>query len=178
MHDYTYVKEAPEAEHFAELNKLVKELTEAEEAVKKAESELKRAKEAWDDVATHRLPAKMDELGLASFTPSDGGKPIRIKEIIRASIPKHNQLEAFAWLEANGFEYLIKHELTTALGKGEAETAAKVRDALRKLRVPLKEKRGVHASTLSAFAKQMLDEGEFIPQDLLGVFRQRVAKVG
>ena len=63
------------------------------------------------------------------------------------------------------------------MGKGETEVAAQAMAALIEAGLEPEAKYAVHPQTLGAWVREMLEEGEDIPIDILGVFRQRTAKV-
>lgn len=144
----------------------------AMDRVEEKEAELKKAKEALREIAETQIPEVMDELGLEEFSTKDGLK-ITVKENIRASITKANLVEAIQWLRKNGHEKIITHEFTAI--PADPEEAKKLRATLKGFHAT--EKPSVHPSRLSSFVRSKLEAGEEVPMDLLGVFRQRVAKI-
>jgi len=158
------------------LASLAQQQAEIEHEMLEAERALKALKQRHSTIADELLPELMDELGIDKFETKDGLK-IDVSEKIRASISKANQPAAFAWLEEHGHAGLIKSEVKVAMGKGETEVAAQAMAALIEAGLQPEAKYAVHPQTLGAWVREMLEEGEDIPIDILGVFRQRTAKV-
>jgi hypothetical protein len=178
MFDYQEFTEKPR-------DKLMKELSEAAIAQMEAEAEVEKAKEnllikeqELRYISQTLLPKLMDEAGLAK-TQTIEGLEISVKEEIRANIPEEKRAEAFAWLEEHQHGDLIKREFKVLFGRDQEEWAAKFEEDLKSSEQPLdyQLKRGVHASTLTAFVKAQTAEGNDVPIDLFGVFRQRVSKI-
>lgn len=175
-HDYTgYEKTAGEGA-MAELTQLADELAKRDHAVFLAEEALKACKEEQRQIAEEAIPEKMDEVGMESFTAKSGIK-IVVKENVRASIPKKHNVAGLAWLTDNGHGHLIKRKVQLVFAAGEVEKADEVVAGLEAQGLQVGDNATVHASTLAAFVREMLSSGQDIPQDLLGVFRQRVAKI-
>ena len=183
MTDYNYAEagneEANDNNALAQVSSLADHQHQAEARVKAAEKELEAAKASLRDIAEHRFPTLMDELGLTEFTTSNGLK-VTVREKIRASIPKAKEAEALAWLDDHDHSSLIKRQFIVDFHKGEDGWAKKFAADLRKRKreVRVNEKKSVHANTLSSFVKEKLEAGEEIPIELFGVFRQRSTKLG
>jgi hypothetical protein len=162
----------------ARLSGLAKDQVHAELRVVQLEEELRQAKESLRHIAENQLPSLMEEAGHLEDVVVDGMK-ITLKETIRGSIPIATQADAFAWLEENGHEKIIKRQFTIDFGKSEDAWANKFeRDcAQRKSPLNMKRKKAVHPQTLQSFVRTQLEEGVAIPMETFGVFRQRVAKV-
>jgi len=154
------------------LSALANDQWEAEKDLRVAEQGVVDAKKALRKISEEEIPELMDELGIEDFTTSSG-IAVSVKENIRASISKANAMEAFKWLRENGHAGLIKRSITIIAKDDEqgTEIMSSVSD------YEATDKAAVHAGTLSAWAREKLHEGEDIPMELLGIFRQRVSKV-
>jgi hypothetical protein len=157
------------------LAKLAEEQIKAVSEVAEAEAQLSTAKEKLKDLAERQIPDLMDQVGLEDFKTSSG-LIIEVNETIRAAIPKEHEHRGIAWLKEHGHEALVKRVVSVAFGKGEDGKAQQLYLEMAK-RYDVEDKASVHPSTLSAFVREQLEAGEEIPLDLLGVHRQRVAKV-
>lgn len=147
-----------------------------ESKVKNIENQLKKAKEELAQVAEVDLPLLMEELGVSSFDLSDGCK-ISVKETIRASVSVARAREAMDWLISHGHQNLIKHEGVIPINDDDlTEEQKKLLDEVRG-NFEWHDNRKVHPQTLSAFVREMLEEGQEIPLELFGVHRQRIAKI-
>lgn len=157
-----------------EMAKLAQEYVAAEAEVARLQSELKAAQQRAVQLGEVIIPERMDELGLATITTSDGAT-LSVLENIRASLPKEAKGAALAWLRDNGYAALIKRKVTVEFGKGEDE---KAKEALERLNgFDVSDDQTVHPQTLQAWVRECLAEGIEIPQETFGVYRQRLTKV-
>lgn len=176
--DYAAYTSAPSTGgELSRLSALAEEQVAAEKKVSEAEAALKKAQDELKVLAETTIPELMDAIGIEEFKTSTG-LVVRVSETIRAAIPKPVLFEALAWLRANNHGSLIKRVLSLTFGKGEDDKADEWAEYMRKQGMTdLEDKAGVHPSTLSSFVATKLKDGEELPQDLLGVFRQRSAQV-
>lgn len=123
------------------------------------------------------LPDLFNEAGVDSITiQAEGNQPSYTADLkpfytanIAASWPQDKREAAFQWLQDNGHQDLIKTEIVITLGRGEADTAAKVQAALKALDVPFTSSLSVHFQTLSAFVKEQITKyHKTIPLEILG----------
>jgi hypothetical protein len=133
------------------------------------ENELALKKEELRQVVEIELPESMLNLGLTSFSLSDGSK-ISVKTFYRGSISKAREVEAFTWLHKNGHEDLIKNEVKCTFGKGEDDKALVMMAEMDDLGFDYENKKAVHPSTLKAFVREQLERGNKLPLDILGVY--------
>ena len=159
----------------SQLSLLAEQQAAAAAKVADLEAQLNAAREELKDIAERQVPELMDQIGVAEFRTASGLK-IKIDETIRASIPKAKAPLAFAWLKANGHGGLIKRVVAVQFGKGEDEKAEELHKQLESA-YPVEDSAAVHPSTLAAFVREKLRDGEELPLDLFGVHRQRVAKI-
>lgn len=170
-----YAKPVASGGELAQLSLLAEQQAKAAAEVARLEAELTAARESLRDYAERQVPDMMDQVGMAEFKTASGLK-IKIEETIRASIPKASAPSAFAWLREHGHAAMIKRVISVALGKGEEERAQKLHDMLDS-EFEVDDAQNVHPSTLSAFVREKLRDGEDVPLDLFGVFRSRVSKL-
>lgn len=159
------------------LTQLADELTEAEERVAALEIQLEQAKAYRNDIAEKRIPAAVDGLE-GKFTLSDG-RTLEVKENIRASIAGDKKAPAIHWLDQHGYGGIVRRKITFEFGKDSTDD---VNDFLNYVdqydsNLVRKDQFDVHHMTLTSWVKEKLGEGEEIPQELFGVYRQQVAKV-
>lgn len=162
----------------AQLADLAEEQAAYELAVKEAEEQLAEAKKALRRVSEDQIPELMDQLHLVKFT-TRSGLEINVKETVRASIPKEQTVPALNWLREHGQERLINRDVGLKFKAGQDARAQEAVELLRSAGFgDIEDKAGVHHSRLSAWARERLENGQEVPEDLFGVFRQRVAKLG
>lgn len=147
------------AEKAAELNQLNNKLEDLNRQAKDVSLEIKRMNEEI-------IPNYMQELGLSEIKLSNGAK-VTVKQQIFASIKKENEGQAFQWLEDHGHGDLIKTELKVNFGKGELDKAHNLRLVLRDMDIDAAVKPTVHWQTLRAFAKEQMEKGVQLPEDLI-----------
>jgi hypothetical protein len=153
------------------------QLGEAEELVKERRENLRAIRE-------QRLPDAMAEVGLTSFT-LDTGDTVTIKNVITASLPNREKepelrAAAFSWLIDNGYEDLIKYNLSATFDKGfkaEAETAYAAVIAIKGCKTA-KLAEDCHYQTLNALIRQLAAAGSTVPADLFHLYQARVAEIG
>lgn len=157
----------PTGDKLGQLSRYVEIMRKYQSKVAQLEEELKEAKRALTQVEEESIPAYMEELGLKSITLSDGSK-VQINSVIYASIPADRHDEAMAWLVSNGHSDLIKLMVQGQFGKEQYETARAVSAYLNDAGAEVSTKESVHPSTLRAFIKEQLEQGEDIPLDVFG----------
>ena len=172
--DYVGPEKAADGE-LSRLTQLAEEQAAAAAKVAELEAALEAARGDLRDIAERRVPELMDQIGVAEFKTASGLK-IKIEETIRASIPKAVLPRACAWLREHGNAAMIKRAIAVEFGKGEDERADALYQEL-SATYEVDDKVSVHPSTLSAFVREKLREGEEVPLDLFGVHRQRVSKI-
>lgn len=184
-YDYAEYAEKPQIEDLQALADLAARQSFLETRVIEAEEALRVARENFKQVAEKELPEVMDRLKLEKFTTTDG-IDIEITEKIRASLSKKNQKAGFRWLTDNGHGAIIKREVKLPFGLGEHDAADRLVEFLADAEkrkedfgvvLSVIDASSVHAGTLSSLVKGLLEDGEDVPLDTLGVFRQRIAKV-
>lgn len=171
-----YLKDQVDVGKLGSLSHLVRELDEEDVHIEQLEGELKEAKERRRIVAEMKIPEIMDEIRIANFTTTEGLK-VAVKTVVRASIPKGSREEAFDWLDENGHSGLVKREVSVAFTRDQTEDAAKLLENLHGEFPNAKSGRSVHHSSLGAWVRDMLRDGQPVPTELFGVFEQRTAKV-
>ena len=140
-----------------------------EELVSSLEDQLKAAKRELLRLTDEDLPAMLQELGLSSFTLDDGSK-VTVRPTFGAHIKAENRETAFDWLRANGFDDIIKNTVSCSFGRGEDHEAAEFIDYAQKLGYAAEQKTEVHPSTLKAWVKERVQNGETFPMELFGAY--------
>lgn len=150
-----------------ELVSTVQALLDLDAQIDEAEAHWKVLKEKARTLREETIPNAMTELGLTSLT-LENGQALSIKQEVYASISASQAPLAFDWLNENGFGGLIKTEVTTLYGKGERDAAQKLVAKLTNEGLNANFKESVHPSTLKAFLKEQIAEGNPCPLDLFG----------
>jgi hypothetical protein len=132
------------------------------------------------------IPAAMSEAGLASFKTA-AGATVSVERVFDGTLGKgkdetpaaHEKRVAAAmeWLTENGHDGIIKVEFEVKLARGDSEADAAVREALTQVGVDFKRDEGVHSSTLKAFVRGQMVNGDPLPLDLFRVTDHTRAKI-
>lgn len=163
----------------ARVAELTFQQTVLEDEIGVLEIQLKEKKRKLNDIEQRELPEAMDKVGLAEFKTKNGTK-VGVKPFYNASIPVDRKDEALDWLEYNDHGGIIKTDVKVQFGKGEHELAQSFLRFARGFNehpVDPEMTRGVHAQTLKAFVREMMESGATIPLDLFGVHMGRKAVI-
>lgn len=171
------VDNKPSAETFAKLNEMVRALVKAELDVAQAEEVLKEAQARKRQIEEFDIPEFLEELGLASFKTTDGVE-IEVEEKLRASIG-NRKAEAYKWLLENGHGAIIKRTVQVAFNVDQTEEAQELLAELseREDFAGVRQELKVEPATLTAWAKEQLEQGVDIPEETFGIFKQKFAKI-
>ena len=175
-YDYSQHEESPPTNILSQIAKAAREQRAAEAEVDRLAEELKKAKAALERISQVQLPELMKEARQEVLRTEDGIQ-VELTEIIRASVPEKRSAEAFAWLRANDHGGLIRHTFSIEFGKDQEKSAEGFAKNLQTNGVTYLEKRAVHPKTLESFVRQQLKDGNPIPQELFGVFRQKLTRI-
>jgi len=132
------------------------------------EEQLKEKKSALQELYQNKIPTLMDVAGVDAIgIPPAGNLPgtdYKLRDYYSASIaakwPEEKKEEAYAVLKAHKAESLIKAEVTAKLPKGKLAIAKKLIKAAHDLKIDADLKISVHAGTLSAWLRELYDDGQ------------------
>ena len=156
-------------ESLKQVSELANYQVKLEDKIADAEAVLKTLKQEHNKISQIDIPEALAECGLSEFKLANGMK-VTVNPFYSASIPKGGEEEAMNWLRDNGHEDLIKNTISVNFGRGEDESASKLREALNNEGSSYTDKTGVHSQTLKAFVREQVESGQNLPLDLLGVF--------
>lgn len=137
--------------------------------VSELEADLKAKKEELRLTSEQELPDAMQQAGLTQIKLSSG-ENITISEFYNAHISKANQEKAYEWLVTNGHEGLIKNEVLLKFGREETEVVDQTVSALQSRGLSPEVRQSVHPSTLKAFVKEQITNGNDIPTEPFGIY--------
>lgn len=168
------------AQAFAELDKLTLDAERAIARRKRLEDDLQKAKDAERELLERRIPELMALMRQSKCTTSSGIE-VSVKRDIRASLPGMERIEdrarAFAWLTEGGNGGVIKNTVRIDLDRGHDDRATDLVADLRARGFEPQQFKDVHASTLSALVRELVEVGKIIPRDCLNVFDLKVTKL-
>lgn len=155
---------------------LIERQQELEDEIAAGQQVMKELQKGLAQISEHDLPDAMAAAGLSSIVSADGSQ-VTVDGVLRASIKKTNQEEAFAWLRDNDFGDLIKHVMVASFGAGEDSSAKEFAELVNDLGLELEDKETVHPQTLGAWAREQIADGVDIPKELLGVWEGSKTKI-
>lgn len=158
------------------ITKLAEEQFAAQQNVDSLTNSLKIATEELRKIAEQKLPEAMEEAGVNKFTTTKGIH-IEVKEKVRASLPKEQQVTGYDWMEKNGLGAAIESEVIVSFQRDEIDEAKEFVRFLRDQNRIANFERSVHHSRLNSILCERLANGEDVPLEIFSVYRQRVAKV-
>ena len=133
------------------------------------EEDLKREKENLRKLSDEDLPSKLQEIGIVNFELEDGSI-VQVKENVSAHIKEDNRVAAYEWLRDNGLDDIIKNTVVCTFGRKEDDKASDFFSFAKKEGFEPEQNSNIHPSTLKAFAKDRIAQGEEIPMDLFGIW--------
>jgi len=150
------------------ISKLADEMHDLDKKIAEQELKLKKLYSVRNQIAEEQLPELFNEVGMSELK-TRSGLPLKLKNKVFTNISKDRKPKAIAWLDKNGQGGMVKRCVIIDFDKTQTE---KVQALLRLIgkgwpnnRVEL----DVHASTVKAFVKRRLEDGEELPLDIFGV---------
>lgn len=177
MHDYSDFQTGASGDLLTQISIAADNLSIAQRKVAAAEKALSDATLELKHYAETVLPELMEKAGQTSITTANGHR-LEIKEDIRANLAKDRVEKGVDWLRENGHDSVVKTEVATVFSAGHDTEARALAERLRGINhATIQFRHGVHPSTLSSLVRELLADGVDVPQDLFGVYRQKVAKL-
>lgn len=164
------------------LTRLVIEMGQLEIQKQEMETKLESVNKELREYQENLVPALMGEIGL-SQVKTQAGIVVELREEVRASFPKDDQKRAtaFAYLEREGDDGIVKRQFTIRYGRDSIEWANKFHEELQKLGVAehatIDEDWSIHHQTLLSYLRQKLKEGSNVPLEAFGAFVQSFARI-
>jgi hypothetical protein len=138
------------------------EIGELEDLLKSKKEELRRQSE-------EELPSMMAELGINSFELDDGSK-VTVRDLYGGYISVPNRDAAYEWLRENNYDDIIKNIIAVQFGRGEDQKAEHYLKILEGHGLLPEQNTSIHPSTLKAWVKERMENGDQFPMDLFGAF--------
>ena len=151
------------------VSELARAIAAKEAQVADLDRQLKDAKKELLKLTDEDLPASMAEMGLASFTLDDGSQ-IDVKPTYGASILVDNRPKAYEWLRDNGYDDIIKNNVSVSFGRGEDDLANSFKAVAEKEGYVPQQDTSIHAGTLKAFVRERIEAGDEFPMELFGAY--------
>jgi hypothetical protein len=164
--DKERLKALPKEEKLSSLVQLAEEHLALEGLIKELEHTLSLRKKRYRDVSEGLLPELLSELGVSSFTLSNGLK-VTDRQFIDAKITDPT---AYDWLESHGEGEIVKTAMNFTVRRTEKERLKPLLDLASQMDVDIVLKESVHHMTLKSFVGESLRRGTQIPLELFNVY--------
>jgi len=151
------------------LASLARQIQEEEGNIAKLEDTLKQAKKKLLKLTDEDMPAVMQEVGMNKFELDDGSM-VEVKPTYGASILVDNRPQAYDWLRENGYDDIIKNNVTCSFGRGEDDKASAFKTFAAEKGYVANQKTEIHSQTLRAFVKERVEAGDAFPMELFGAW--------
>jgi len=152
-----------------QLTNKAKEMKDKETAIKRLKQELEQTETQYNILSAQEIPLLMSEIGMRSFTLSDGTHFV-VKPILIINAPKDRMDDIDDWLTEHGHGGMVKTNIDVSLPKA-SRRLAEIEQALNKLGIDYEVSKRIHHMTLGKWGREMEEEGMVIPEDLFTVFR-------
>jgi hypothetical protein len=100
----------------------------------------------------------------------DDGSQIDVKPTYGASILVDNRPKAYEWLRDNGYDDIIKNNVSVSFGRGEDDLANAFKAVAEKEGYVPQQDTSIHAGTLKAFVRERIEAGDEFPMELFGAY--------
>jgi len=148
---------------------MARAIRDKEAEVNELEQKLKNEKRALMKLTDEDLPTMLAEIGLTSMKLDDGSE-VSIKPQYGASILVDNRPAAYEWLRENGYDDIIKNTVACTFGRGEDDKASAFKAFAEKEGFFAEQNTGIHHTTLRAFVKERVENGDDFPMELFGAY--------
>ena len=148
---------------------MARAIRDKEAEVNELEQKLKNEKRAMMKLTDEDLPTMLAEIGLTSMKLDDGSE-VSIKPQYGANILVDNRPAAYEWLRENGYDDIIKNTVACTFGRGEDDKASAFKAFAEKEGFFAEQNTGIHHTTLRAFVKERVENGDDFPMELFGAY--------
>lgn len=166
----------PSNEALEQLGKMAIQATTLEGEITSVEKILKAKKAALAKLLEADIPQLMQEFGLADIRTTDGAR-IQIDESWHASVTGPKKPFVIQWLLDHNHGDIVKSSVTVQFDKGQDEVAGSLMAGLVENGFTPTRAQDVHTGSLKSLVRELVDEGEDVPLEELGVYRRTVAKI-
>lgn len=143
------------------------------------EIQVENCKKRINAIQLQELPDAMNDVGLNSFTLSNGTR-IDVKPFYQCSVSDTEpslKAQALAWLEAEGVGSLIKHEFKCNLSKEASALAKELEAFLESKEIDYKDGQSINAATLKSFMKERIENGKSFPLEIFRGYYGKKAQI-
>ena len=151
------------------LSSLVEKQLELEGRIEKGEALLKQLKSELEEVSTHQIPDKLDQLGISQIKTKEG-RTVTVKPFYSCKVLDP---AAYAWLDQHGHGGIIKTKLVREYLRTERDEAVEYQRQHPEFRLD----ETIHHQTLSAFTKEIYSNNGSLPEEYFKVYQGSKTKI-
>jgi len=140
-----------------------------EQSIEALKQDLKDEEAGLRGLTDDELPSLFSELGLQSFKLADGSE-VTVKQTYSASPRVADRPAVYEWLRDNGYGDIIKNTVFCVFGKDEDVKAQEFYTLAEDRGYVAEAKTDVHPSTMRAFVKERVENGDEFPMELFGAW--------
>lgn len=167
---------APSESVVAMVSRLVKNVETKQEQIAELEQRVAALKTEVKELLEKRIPDLMAQAEV-KLLMTDTGLMVESKSFVNVSMNKDRKEEALGWLIANGHGGIVKNEVTIPFAAGLVDAAQElVKELTEKGYDQVEHEMTVHAQTLGAWGREMVEQGQLIP-DCFNIFSGTSAKI-
>jgi len=135
------------------------------------EGNLKDSKASLRRIEEQELPDLFDTMNVSEVRDAITGKRLKLEQVVTASLTNADvRARAVHWLRDHGLDDLIERTIISSFRKGEDEEANHALDLLLKQGYRVADEEQVNTASFKAAIKELMEQGEIIPADDIGVF--------
>jgi excinuclease UvrABC nuclease subunit len=178
------------------IEEIALQLCDLQETIEHHEKLAEEASKEYNKIRMEDLPELMENEGfeIGSVVKLKNGKTLKMKDYFSASIPSDTSIKSqkdaeqreelidrktacFNWLVENNLASIIKNEIIVKLKKGENEVAKEIIDEMNERGVECSQEEKVHASTLKATLKEVIESGKQVPFDTFNISSGAIVEI-
>ena len=165
------------SDNLADITSECNKLMTLQDEIKMTEERLKELQSQERNLSQEVIPNLLNQVGVSEIKTTDGAT-VQVKPFIKASITKANQEKAFAWLRDNGFEDIIKNQLSVNFSRSEDNQANDIFEDLKSKGLAVSRDEKVNTNTLTAMMKDLiLVKNEAVPMDVFSIYQSNKTKI-
>ena len=156
----------PDNSDMAEVSELVTKLQDMRGKIAEIEDALKALKSDELKLSGEIIPSKLDELGMTTFTLSDGSK-IGYRTFYSGGVVKGREEEAYEWIIEQGQGHALKGTLDIPFTYEEREKYGMLKEELEAKGFDSTTSFGIHHSTMRSLIGELMQNDIIPPAEII-----------
>jgi phage terminase large subunit-like protein len=145
--------------------------------IKTLQEMLEKKQKEFNYVEQVLMPEAMDSVKMRSFELASG-ITIEVEPVLKISYPPGTIDAVEKWLDDHEHSGMVKRQIIAAVPRDvDYEVIKAIISFIKKQKLSVKDNKSIHWQTLNAWAREMENNGQVIPEDIFNVYRARKAKI-